>query len=217
MSSTSARTYPLKDLPRRSKEAKADLVVLVAQQLMSAATLQQTSLVLSSKKIPVAFGGRIFNIHPDLTEYIPGHFLGNELDTAINEIGTLLTGKVNQRESKAALQIYIAAHQAYQSRRTQIELTLMKTLAPLAVSPEGIKTGIHFLGENIAAALQLGDMIYASAEVDWLKTLLQSYETPPQQLRHFMEAYFQAVDKNLNGQGKPISDWFSAEVEKLKA
>ena len=76
------------------------------------------------------------------------------------------------------------------------------------------KTGI---GENITAALQLGDMSYVSAEVDWLKTLLQSYETPPQQLIYFMETYAEAVNKNINGQGKPISEWFSAEVQKLKA
>jgi hypothetical protein len=52
--------------------------------------------------------------------------------------------------------------------------------------------------------------------VDWLRTLLQSYDTPPQQLIHFMEIYSQAVKENINGQGKPIFEWLSNEVEKLK-
>jgi len=207
---------PAERLADTAKEAKADLVVLVAQQLISAATLQQTALVLSSKKIPVAFGGRIFNLHPELTEYIAGYFLGSELNSAMDGIGTILTGKPKPHNLKAASQMHIAAQQAYQSKRTQIELTLKQMLEPLAISPENIRTGIHFLGENIAAALQLGDMSYVSTEVDWLKTLLQSYETPPQQLIHFMETYSKAVEKNINGQGKPIFEWFSAEVEKLR-
>jgi methanogenic corrinoid protein MtbC1 len=199
------------------KDVKADLVVLVAQQLISAATLQQTALVLSSQKIPVAFGGRIFNLHPELTEYIAGYFLGSEVASAVNGIESLLTGNAKPHKNKIASQMHIAAHEAYQSKRTQIELSLKQMLEPLAISPENIQTGIHFLGDNITAALQLGDMSYVSTEVDWLKTLLQSHETPPQQLIYFMESYSRAVDKNINGQGKPIFEWFSAEVEKLRA
>jgi len=199
------------------KDVKADLVILVAQQLISAATLQQTALVLSGKKIPVAFGGRIFNLHSNLTEYIAGYFLGGEVASAMNEIETLLTGTLKQHGSKIASQMHIVAHQAYQSKRAYIELTVKELLLPLSISPEEIKTSIHFLGENINAALQLGDMSYVSAEVDWLKSLLNAYQTPPEQLIHFMETYSRAVDKNINGQGKPIFEWFSAEVEKLKA
>jgi len=199
------------------KDVHATLVILVAQQLTSAATLQQTALALSGKKINVAFGGRIFNLHPELTEYITGYFLGSEIASAVNEIETLLTGNVKQRKNKMASQMYIVAHQAYQSRRAQIELIMKEMLIPLSISPEDIKTGIHFLGENITAALQLGDMSYVSTEVEWLRSLLNAYETPPEQLIQFMETYSQAVDKNINGQGKPISEWFSAEVEKLRA
>ena len=85
------------------------------------------------------------------------------------------------------------------------------------MAPENIKTGIHFLGENITAALQLGDMSYVSSEVEWLKVLLQFHKAEPEQLIHFMETYSAAVNKNINGQGKPIFDWFAMEVEKLQA
>jgi methanogenic corrinoid protein MtbC1 len=198
------------------KDVRADLVVLVAQQLISAATLQQTALALSGKKISVAFGGRIFNIHPNLTEYISGHFLGNELAAAVEGVENILNGRTKRKGIKAASQVYVTAHQGYQSKQAQIELTLRQMLEPLSIAPEDIKTGIHFLGENITAALQLGDMSYVSAEVDWLKSLLNAYETPPQQLIHFMESYSRAVDRNINGQGKPVFEWFSEEVQKLK-
>jgi hypothetical protein len=110
----------------------------------------------------------------------------------------------------------VAAHQAFASKRGQIELTFRQMLEPLLVSPENVKTGIDFLGDNITAALQLGDMSHVSTEVDWLKMLLQAYNADPRQLIQFMETYSDAVSKNINGQGRPIFQWLSAEVEKLQ-
>jgi len=197
------------------KDTKADLVLLVAQQLTSAATLQQTAHVLVNKKIPVAFGGRIFNLRPNMIDYIPGFFLGNDIGTAIGEIENILGSRSLPKPVKAASQGHIAALQAYTSRRSRIESTLREMLAPLAISPDDINTGIHFLGDHIIAALQLGDMSHVSAEVDWLRMLLASHATHPEQLAHFMETYAQAVDKNINGQGKPIADWLKEQNQKL--
>ena len=59
-------------------------------------------------------------------------------------------------------------------------------------------------------------MSYVSAELEWLKVLLQLHNSHPDQLAHFMDVYARAVDKNINGQGKPIFEWFAAEVQKLK-
>lgn len=198
------------------KNVKADLVILVAQQLITAATLQKTSLLLSKQNIPIAFGGRIFNLHPDMPGSISGYFLGLELNAALDEIELIFRSKAIHHQPKAASQEYVAAYQAFVSKRAQIELTLKETLEPLSISPEDLKTGMYFLGDNITAALQLGDMNHVSAEVDWLRTLLQAYETPPQQLIHFMKTYAQAVDQTINGQGKPIIDWFDAEIQKLQ-
>jgi len=199
------------------KDANASLVVLVAQQLISAATLQETALQLTNKKIPVAFGGRIFNIHPTLKDSIPGQFLGTDLDTALNEIDSILASNIKSKDAIAASAAYTAAHHAFQSKLAQIELTLKEHINAASLSPDNIRTGIDFLGQNITAALQLGNMSYVSTEVDWLKTMLQAHKSPPQQLIHFMETYSNAVDKNINGQGQPIFEWLASEVQKLKA
>ena len=90
-------------------------------------------------------------------------------------------------------------------------------LQPLAISPNEINTSIHFLGDHISAALQLGDMSHVSAEIDWLRMLLASHATNPEQLVGFMDIYAQAVDKNINGQGKPIADWLKEQNQKLMA
>jgi len=199
------------------KDVGADIVILVSQQLTSAATLQDTAHMLANKNIPVAYGGRIFNLRTAISEYIPGHFLGSDLRAAVDEIEKILKTKPTPHTSKAASQGYVVAHQAYKSKRTKIEATLKDLLQPLAISPTDIDTGIHFLGDHITAALQLGDMSHVSAEIDWLRMLLASHATQPAQLINFMEVYAQAVDKNINGQGKPIFEWLSSEMQKLRS
>lgn len=195
---------------------RADLVALVAQQLVTAATLQQTALTLSNQNIPVAFGGRIFNIYSQMSATIFGYHLGNDLPAALEQIEVLLNKKLKPPHPRPAPPVHIAAHQAFVSKRGQIELTFREWIEPLSIAPNTLQTSIHFLGDNITAALQLGDMSYVSGEVEWLKVLLQFHEAQPEHLIDFMEHYSAAVNKNINGQGKPIFEWLAAEVEKLK-
>jgi hypothetical protein len=197
------------------KDVKANLVVLAAQQLITAAALQKTALSLTSQETPVAFGGRIFNIHPEMHASISGYFLGHHMLSALDEIELVLNKRLKPPQTKVASPIYLAAHQAFIAKRWQIELTLKEWIEPLSMAPDDLQTGIQFLGENITAALQLGDMDYASTEVEWLNVRLQFHDAQPEQLIRFMEAYSEALNKNINGQGKPIFEWFEAEVIKL--
>lgn len=207
---------PSDEFANAVKDLHVDLVILVAQQLMTAATLQQAALMLSSKNIPVAFGGRIFSIHNELPRYIPGFFLGHSLPEAVENTETILSRKIKPGATMTAPASYIAARQSFESKRGQIELTFKQLLEPLGISPEDIRTGIQFLGDNITAALQLGNTAYVSTEVDWIKVLLQSYTADTRQLIHFMETYSEAVNRNINGQGQPIFEWLAHEVEKLR-
>ena len=195
---------------------RADLVILVAQTLTSAANLQITALTLTDLNIPIGFGGRIFNLQPSLVDSIPGHFLGDSVDSSINEVNMVLKGKYNANPLKPISQKYLASLQAFTSRRAHIENTVKELVQPLSISPEDLNTAILFLGDNIAAALQLGDMEHASEEVEWLKVLLMSYQRPPQQLAEFMEKYSLSVDKHINGQGEPIKVWLSKQASRVE-
>lgn len=199
------------------KDTKANLVLLVAQQLISAATLQQAAQSLTNKEISVAYGGRIFTLRPNMTDYIPGYFLGNDLGSAINEIEKVFKSKNMPKALKATSQKYVAAHQAFTSKRTRIEATFKEMLQPLSISTDGIKNGIHFLGDHIAAALQLGDMSHVSAEIDWLRMMLEAHTTHTEELVQFFDIYSQAIDENINGQGTPIKEWLDSEMGKIRA
>ncbi|MFN8410781.1 MAG: MerR family transcriptional regulator [Anaerolineales bacterium] len=190
---------------------QANLVILVAQTLITAAALQLTAQALSGLQIPVGYGGRIFNLHPNLAEYIPGHYLGATLDSSLDTVDELLKAKAKTNLSRSISQPYMDAHQAFTSKRIHIESTIKELVQPYVIYSEGMDTGIHFLGDNIVAALQLGDMENINQEMEWVKVLLQSHDRPSQELKYFMETYSQAVDKHINGRGEPIKAWLRAQ------
>jgi MerR family transcriptional regulator, light-induced transcriptional regulator len=208
---------PVSQFSETVKNGRVNLVVLIAQLLTTAATLQQTTLALSKQNIPVAFGGRIFSARPELAEHVHGYFLGRDIPTALDEIEVILNSRARQRQVKAASQDYAAAFQAFQLKRPQIEWAAKESLARFPIPEEDVHTGVHFLGQNISAALQLGDMSHVSAEVDWLKGLLQAHGSTQAQLIGFMQTYSQALDQNMNGKAGPVTRWFATEVDKLQA
>lgn len=196
-------------------KVKANLVILVAQTLGSAAHLQHTALALTAQNVNTAFGGRIFNLRESMIEHIPGHFLGKSLELSIQEVEDILKGKKSTRELKTASQKYLVALHAFVAKRSQIESTIKEHIQPLMIAPENLNTGIHFLGNNIAAALQLGDLDHLSEEIEWLKSLLQMHESQPQELNHFMKAYSNAVDEHINGQGEAIQTWLHTYASEI--
>jgi hypothetical protein len=188
------------------------LVILVAQTLVSAAALQLTAFIFAGQRLPVSFGGRIFNTRPDLVDTIPGHFLGNSVDSSLEEVEKLLRGKVKAYTLKTASQEYRVAHEAFISNRTHIESTIKEMVQPFSINPDGLNTGIQFLGDSIAAALQLGDIEHVTDEMEWVKVLMQSHKRPSDELGYFMDVYSQAVDKHINGQGEPLKVWLKKQA-----
>jgi hypothetical protein len=205
---------PVEQFEETVKSVNAKLVILVAQTLITAASLQTTALSLTNLRVPVGYGGRIFNLQPNLAKFIPGHYLGDTLPFSLDTVEKLLQARVKPSPFNTISPEYVAAHQAFISKRTHIESALKELVQPLSIRSEELNTGIQFLGDNITAALQLGDMEYVTDEMVWLKTLLQSHQRPPQELAHFMENYSRAVDKHINGQGELIKVWLKTQASR---
>jgi methanogenic corrinoid protein MtbC1 len=203
---------PAEQFEETVKSVNAKLVILVAQTLITAAALQVTAQALAGLRTPVGYGGRIFNLQPNLANYIPGFYLGDSLPSSLDTVEKLLQAKIKQNPLTTISHEYVVAHQAFISKRTHIESTLKELVQPFSINSEELNTGIQFLGDNIIAALQLGDMQHVTDEMQWLKTLLQSHQRPPQELAQFMETYSQAVDKHINGQGEPIKVWLKTQA-----
>jgi hypothetical protein len=186
----------------------------VAQTLVSAAALQTTTQALANLQTPIGYGGRIFTLLPNLTERIAGHYLGDSIAAALDSVESILQAK-GETKSNPPVSIakkYREAHRYFTSERTRIESTVIESARSYPINFNGLNTGIQYLGDNIAAALQLGDMEYVTNEMEWLKTLIQAHERPAQELADFMEIYSLAVNKHINGQGEPIMEWLKTQA-----
>ncbi len=191
---------------------RANLVILVAQTLTTAAALQTTAQALSGLRAPVGYGGRIFNMHHDLADFIPGHYLGDSLTTSLKTVETLLQTKIKPNPLKTISTEYVTALQAFISKRIHIESTI-KEMFPFTPQSEGMDTGIRFLGDNIATALQLGNMEHVAKEMEWVKVLMQSHQQPASVLAEFINTYSKAIDKHINGKGEPIKAWLKTQAD----
>lgn len=204
---------PSERFAETATKVKANLVILAVQTLVSAASLQSTLLALSDQDIPVAFGGRNFNIRPSMIEYIPGYFLGTTIEDSIQEVERLLQSNIKAKPAKIASPEHLAALREFNANRTLIESSLKKYLQPLSVNQEELNNGIYFLGNNIAAALQLGDMEHISEEMDWLRGLLKAYNQTGPKLSQFMESYSIALEEQIDSQDNPIKTWLKTYRE----
>ncbi len=193
---------------------KADLIILIAQTLISAAALQNTAKSLSNQRVPVSFGGRIFTQQHELTDYLSGHYLGDAIETSLEQIEKLLKNKGKIQEAKTPSKEYTNALHAFRSTRLQIENELKALLPPILNFTDEVNTGIQLLGDNIIAALQFGNMEHVSGEMEWLRILLEVRQHPPQELMQFIKNYTRAVHKHLKAEGTPLKAWLD-EQEKI--
>jgi DNA-binding transcriptional MerR regulator/methylmalonyl-CoA mutase cobalamin-binding subunit len=195
---------------------KADLIILIAQTLISAAALQNTAKSLSNQKVPVSFGGRIFKLQQELIDYLPAHYLGDAIETSLEQVEKLLKSRGKVQEAKTPAKEYASALHAFRSTRLQIENELKTLIPPTVNFTDEVNTGAQLLGDNIIAALQFGNMEHVSGEMEWLKVLLEAHQRPPQELEHFMKNYTRAVDKYLDARGTPIKAWLDEQGKYLQ-
>jgi DNA-binding transcriptional MerR regulator len=207
---------PAEDFSDTVKSARGRLIILVAQTLVSAAALQSVALALADLRVPIGYGGRIFTLLPSLTERIAGHYLGDSVAAALDSVELMLQARGADKINapRPAARKYVEAHRFFTEKRAQIESAVLESARSRSIGMEGLQTGIQYLGDNIAAALQLGDMEYVANEMDWLKTLLKAYDRPAQELADFMNIYSRAVDKHINGQGEPIKTWLKEQSKR---
>lgn len=194
-----------------------DMILLAAQQLTSAASLRQTALQLKDNGAKVAFGGRIFVIHPKLAESIPGHFLGPQIDSAMDTIETLLEKTTGSPRTVTPAPEFDETLTVFLAKRRDIESTLSQQVRAFSGSqPEYLETAHRFMGDNIAAALTLGNMDYLSTEFDWLRMMLKSHNEQADLVNAYLIGYAQATRLHMNSNGSLIAGWLENHTKSSK-
>jgi len=92
---------PLDDLVYHARFEKPDMIVLTASTKTSALELKRMQEKLNQlRAVPFfGYGGFAFNLEPELREQIPGFFLGETMELALQKVNELL-GPVNQNQPR---------------------------------------------------------------------------------------------------------------------
>jgi len=194
------------------KSVNADMVVMASQQLISAASLKESAAMISAQGTVVAFGGRIFTLHPNLVDCIAGNYLGGHLDTAIGMIENLLGSPTSNHQPVLPSPLYEQSLKAFITNRSCVEAGMSGEMFVKGINTNYFSTAHKFMGDNIIAALQLGDMSYLDSEIDWLNVLVEGYHLPRSAVFSYLEIYMQAVQIHLGNHAGLLVKWFESQL-----
>ena len=195
-------------------QVRPTLVVLSAQQLTSAAELSRLSAALVGMNANVAFGGRIFNLQPSLRQCISGTFLGETIEDAVDQVERSI---VDTRRREFTPCAPSEAHQTtlriFHQNRPAVEAALTnKIMASGRLDPEMLVQANQFMGDNLQAALALGDLNYLNMEIEWLRALLRTYTLPVELIPYYLQEYANAVQATMNGSATLIYQWVESQT-----
>lgn len=208
---------PIDRLEATINTTMPQLVIFSAQLLHTAAHLQQVAYLLQDRGIGLAYGGLVFNIIPKLRDYIPGHFLGTELKQAPQVIEQLMINRPPLPRIKRPTGEYAETLTHFRRRAGMIETAVWEKLAPYNMNHADITAANTHLGQNITAALMLGNMDFIGSDIDWIEGLLVNYKMPVEHLHAYLKVYYEAAHHHLHDvTGAPVLFWLEKVVANVE-
>ena len=205
---------PLAKLESTLATTRPQLVILAAQQLRTAAALLDIAQMLQEEGFPLAFGGRVFNVLPDLRGRIPGHFLGEKIEDGVQMAEQILASPYPlPAGTKTAM--WDECQEAlthYRERQPAIESDLWSEMRDSGIPYASLAMANSSMAADIMAALRLGDIDYLGVDIDWIAGLLENHGIPAGQLGRYLQAYHQAVRTHLDERGQLILGWLEGTI-----
>jgi DNA-binding transcriptional MerR regulator/methylmalonyl-CoA mutase cobalamin-binding subunit len=205
------------NVPRERLEATLQainprLMIMAAQTLPTAGAMLDVMEALNRTQTPLAFGGQVFNQIPELRRRMPGHFLGPDLQKAPQRVASLMESLPPSPQAETVDAAYQAALAHYRQQRPSIAAEVRRRAAGTPIQEDHLETANQHLGNNIIAALKLGDMNLLQANIDWIQGLLLNYNCrlSDEMLSRYLIIYEEAARRRLDERGAPILAWFDA-------
>jgi hypothetical protein len=186
-----------------------DLVVMTAQHLYTAGALLQMADSLNAMNVPLAFGGRIFNVVPGLRQRVPGFFLGKRIEEAPAIVERLLSTRPAAPTVEDIGEEYSAALAHYRERQMFIEADTWQRMVGTDIQAQHLTNATQAFERNIIAALELGDLSLLCTDIEWVAGLLEGNEIPREVLSRYLDSYHRAAQTNLDERGKIVIEYLS--------
>ncbi len=200
---------PLARLEEALAKAKPRLVILSAQLLHTAATLLEMAYLLQQRHVPLAFGGAAFNSRPELRARIPGHFLGERLETVPQTVEKIMAALHLTPPVEAIPESDLGALSHYRELLPLIEAHVSEAMRQAGISYQHLSTANEHIARDVMAALSLGDISLLGDEIAWVEGLLINYQIPADLLHRYLNAYYQAASTYLDERGEPVLSWLA--------
>ncbi len=192
---------PLQRLEQALSSTSPNLVILIAQQLQTAASTLQMARLIQEKRIPLAFAGRVFNHFPEIRRRIPGYFIGENIVEVSAVVESLLNYPPPLPEIVSASKDYQKAYIYFREYLPQIEAAVWEAGLEGEIPEEYLNMVIRFLSENILAVLLLGEFSFLEDQITWIRGLVMNYGFSDKVLGQLLEAYTLALDEILAKKG----------------
>ena len=203
---------PIQRFNETLQSVRPHLIVLSAQQLQTANALREAAAHLNASGGRVAFGGRIFNLVPELRRRIPAYFLGESLQEAIQSVETLLASDLPMDTVEPVDDESKELSTSFKRNQPMIEVYALTETNKMGLPIEYATIAIQQIGSNMKSALSLGNIDALGKEMDWLKGLLHEHNQNGESLKSFLAAYAKSVDAAMGNDGQPISNWLKAQI-----
>ena len=196
---------PSSEMVATMQKIQPDLVVLVSQQLRSAGSLLDMSELFVRQDVPVAFGGRIFNISDTIRRRVPGSFLGTDLLQAGPNAEIVLS------KPSHFLTDPPAQSNQYENLLATYRANLPRLLVEISTATQGrtpewttLVRPTFSLSSLILSALRFGDPSILALEAEWLCTFLKSRNISISVAEEYLLLGLTAVQSVLGSDGSPI-------------
>ncbi len=154
---------PIQQMKETAAAIKPDLIVLAAQQLTTAASLRSTALALQGTGVALAYGGAIFNRLPGVRQRIPGHFLGETLEVALDLVEQLAAASFPVSSAVQASEAEQELARLYLEKRPLIEVAVFEKLHQADLHTEYINEANTLLWQWAVWRARVGQSVSAGS------------------------------------------------------
>jgi DNA-binding transcriptional MerR regulator len=206
---------PLSQLDATLRLNSTRLIVSVAQTLISAASLREMAEYVNAHEVPIAYGGGIFNLHPAITERIPGYYLGNEIAAIPQVVERLLSVFPPLPTVNPISSVYAQTLRMFIDKESLILAFVATAMKAEQLEPSSLENANSYFTRNIISSLSLGDIHFMDHSVGWLLGLLENHRLALSLSKRYFDAYHQAVQHYLGVDGYPILDWLTQFTHRM--
>lgn len=187
--------------------AEPSLVTSAAQQIKTAATLQDLGELLREEGVPLGYGGGIFVAQPPLRDRIPGHYLGELIRESPGAVERLISQPGPVPPVDPPPSEYQRTRRVFREKLAGIGQRVRDGFTGVERAGFDLAEINTYMAEGILAALQLGDLAYLDREIGWVEELIVHHLPESSNLPEYLDIYHQSVRSELADEGRLILEW----------